>query len=521
MKSIFSKIRDILWPIKANELKKFIPLSALLMFTIFIYCALRGIKDTILITHLGAEMISTAKLWGVLPSAIIFMVVYTNLSNLLAREKVYYTLLGFFIMFFAAYAFILFPNQEILHINLSNYKEKFYIFRYPIAMVENWTISIFYIMAELWGSIMLSLMFWQFANEITSVKDAKKYYSLFGLWGQIGMLAAGALSQQIANYLSINSNAPELEVWGNTLNVLMSIVIIVGLIMGILYRWFNTKVLTDKRYYDLEANAKERKNKKKKAKLTVLESFKLIFSSKYLGMIAILVLAYGISINLVEGVWKSAASEAYPVRNDYLAFMGSFQSYTALVTMLGMIIGMNVIRKVSWFAGAIMTPAITLATGTAFFIFFIYKDSLNSAMVLFGTTSLMMAVIFGAVQNILSKSIKYSAFDATKEMAYIPLCDDLKSKGKAAVDVVGARLGKSGGAVIQWFLIAFTGLTIPELSKELFVVFFIIMLLWIWGVYSLSREFEAKSAILKSEEERTDKKKTTISFNEKQKEAKA
>ena len=38
-----------------------------------------------------------------------------------------------------------------------------------------------------------------------------------------------------------------------------------------------------------------------------------------------------------------------------------------------------------------------------------------------GTTPLMMAVMIGAIQNILSKGAKYSLFDPCKEMAYIPL----------------------------------------------------------------------------------------------------
>ena len=44
-----------------------------------------------------------------------------------------------------------------------------------IAIFRNWTYALFYMLANLWGSVVVSLLFWGFANEITSVDEAKKY----------------------------------------------------------------------------------------------------------------------------------------------------------------------------------------------------------------------------------------------------------------------------------------------------------------------------------------------------------
>ena len=61
----------------------------------------------------------------------------------------------------------------------------------------------------------------------------------------------------------------------------------------------------------------------------------------------------------------------------------------------------------------------------------------------------MLAVLIGAIQNVFSKSSKYTFFDSTKEMAYVPLEDELKTKGKAAADMIGTKLGKSASAFVQ------------------------------------------------------------------------
>ena len=48
-------------------------------------------------------------------------------------------------------------------------------FSAPLAIIRNWSFAVFYVMAEMWGSVVASLLFWGFANEVTTVDEAKKY----------------------------------------------------------------------------------------------------------------------------------------------------------------------------------------------------------------------------------------------------------------------------------------------------------------------------------------------------------
>jgi AAA family ATP:ADP antiporter len=124
----------------------------------------------------------------------------------------------------------------------------------------------------------------------------------------------------------------------------------------------------------------------------------------------------------------------------------------------------------------------------------VMKDSLEPTLIAYGVTAIAAAVIFGGVQNILSKATKYSFFDPTKEMSYIPLDDELKSKGKAAADVIGGRFGKSGGALIQFTLLSLMpGANLLSLAPSMFGIFLIIMVIWFFAVFGLAKEFKAKS----------------------------
>ena len=84
-------------------------------------------------------------------------------------------------------------------------------------------------------------------------------------------------------------------------------------------------------------------------------------------------------------------------------------------------------------------------TGLIFFGCIIFKDAMGPVVASCCSLTVLEVIAYvGLAQNVLAKGVKYSLFDSTKEMSYIPLDDELKSKGKAAVDVIGGRAGKSG-----------------------------------------------------------------------------
>merc|ERR1719214_473199 len=117
-------------------------------------------------------------------------------------------------------------------------------------------------------------------------------------------------------------------------------------------------------------------------------------------------------------------------------------------------------------------------TGITFFSLILFKDFFAPITASMGFTPLMAAVLVGAAQNILSKSAKYSLFDPCKETAYIPLDSEMRTKGKAAIDVIGNPLGKSGGAFIQQFLIVTCG-SLAASAPFLAVLLGLIVVAWI------------------------------------------
>lgn len=486
----FSKLRTIFWPIHRHELKKFIPMSAFMFCVLFSQNVLRILKDSIVIAEISAEVTSFAKVYCVTPAAAIFVIVYAKMVNSYSYERIHNYLLAFFVIFFVFFSFLIYPNAASFHMDPARMEELMMLhphLKWYIALVGNWSYILFYVLSELWPNIFYMLLFWQFANEITTTEEAGRFYTLFSLVGNSSLIIVGLMVMNIASeeswlqqyFGTIDSKI--VLVQSATLTIVISSIISVMLV-----RFVCKNVISDPRLY-----VKAKSDNISRTKMGLKESFRYIARSKYLWLLLICSAAFGLSMNLVEAVWKAKIKELYSTVNAYAEFNGLYILWTGVAIMVMTIIGNNIMRNHGWFVAAVITPVIMMITGVMFFTLVVFDNEVftwfNNAVIM---TPLAMAVSVGAIQNILAKGTKYSIWDASREMLYIPLDNELRTKGKAAVEVVSSKIGKSSSGLIQSMLfVVIPSATYTSISPFLMVIFVIVCVFWIYAVRKIFHEY--------------------------------
>ncbi len=480
---------EYVWPIERSEVSKFLYITLIMFCILFIQNLIRALKDSLINTMIGTETVAFLKFWGVLPSAFLIAILYVKLVNKMKGESIFYLILSIFLLFFALFAFLIFPNYTTLH--LSNEHANILINAYPnfkwfILLLSKWSFSLFYIVAELWPNVIFALLFWQFVNNITSIDQSKRFYPLFGLFAQTGLYISGKFlenldyfNQYLINKFGLIHTESEISI-----QVILSCVLVLGILALGTFWFLNHKILPQYERDKLQFSVQ-------KQSITLLESLEMIITSRYIRLIATLLVCYGIAINLVEGPWKAAAAQIYHTPTEFAMFVGNYLSYTGIFTIIFVVLGSNIVRRLGWYTAALITPLMVFTTGLLFFS--VTNFDCLAALVVTSfmlTDPSLVAISLGAMQNVLSKSSKYTLFDSTKEMSYVPLDTELKTKGKAAADVIGTKLGKSSSALLQSLIfIILPSATYQSISMYLMCVFSIICIIWIWTVRELNKEY--------------------------------
>jgi AAA family ATP:ADP antiporter len=98
-------------------------------------------------------------------------------------------------------------------------------------------------------------------------------------------------------------------------------------------------------------------------------------------------------------------------------------------------------------------------------------------------------ILLGSIHVICSLGIKYTLFGPNKELAYMSLNANLRDQGKATVDMIGERTGKTLSAFLQSsLLMLIPGLTYELLTPIFFCIFIFVLIIWIVTIHFLNKE---------------------------------
>jgi AAA family ATP:ADP antiporter len=422
--------------------------------------------------QLGPEVISAVRLYGVLPSIFLFTFLYSKLTNHFSRTQIYFLINTVFIAFFMIFGVFLYPKIASSTISNSVLIETPTIFKYHIIMLYYWPYTVFYILAELWPSVMLALMFWQIANQIYSVDEAKTYYPLLALSGEIGAAVGGIVITLItSSYTDYN--------WEDSIRYFSILIFVSGLLISLF-----SYLLINRLIGAIVVNG----NIRITSQVSVFDNIKYLLLSKHIRFIAIILLCYGITISVFESAWEKQLSLLFTNSSDYCHFIGKVQMALSLTAICFDLISSRILKRVSMIVAMLITPILIIVTGIPFFLSVISQSMELSYSSYFGLSLLQISIFIGTIQNILVKAAKYSFLDPVKETVFIPLGEELKTKGKAVTDVIGERLGNSGGSFIQWLMLSLIpAANITIITPYLFIVFSLVIIWWLYALVQLNK----------------------------------
>ena len=524
---------------------------------------LDALKDTLVVTAFGgAEQIPYLTVYAVLPMSLLFVSLFTKLSEKWGREKLFYAAIGTFISFFVLFTIVLYPMRSVLHpVDLSVQLLKWLPsgLRGGIAVFTNWTYSLFYVFSELWGDVVLSLLFWGLANETTSLHDAAIIYPLLGIGANVAQASSGIMMKWV-------TGSGNFITWDAKLRFLMTIVLTCGGFATLIHAYICDKQRRrllkvekkkkevpekkeeGKKVYDVylddadidEANEEDESNtevaeivilpiedlqkskdedsmdesefvqrelsqrvgmtenppptkaqmakrNRTKKKRGLFDALKFVAYSPELSCLAVMAISQGISTILFQVAWKTQLRILHPNPTAYAQFMGNVQMYSGFVTGIFMISAPFLFRNIGWKGTLSITPKCVIVLGWFFFGTSIYASRLG--MLNQGSFWLPILVVGGAAIYIVERAAKFSLFKPAEEMVYIALDDEAKSKGKAAVDVLGSQFGKTGGSFMQQGLLFWFGGIIAALPVMVFL-HSTIALVWLAAVFTLAARRE-------------------------------
>lgn len=309
-----------------------------------------------------------------------------------------------------------------------------------------WRIGVvFFIWAGIFNVLVIA-QFWAFANDLYTEEQGKRLFAVIGIGASLGAW----LGPNIASWLF-----KDLGPYRLLLLAAAGLVICIGI-----GKWAELRAPAPPGRATVERSAGEPLGKQ--------DGFAMIFSSRYLLLIAVLILLLN-AVNttggylldklvVLEADKLAAAADGDARRNFIGAFYGSFYGWVNLLSLiLQMFLVSRVFRAIGVRGAMFVLPLIALG----------------------GYTLLLIAPLLSVVRiaKVMENATDYSIQNTARHALFLPTSREAKYKAKAAIDTFFWRagdvlqavivfLGTSAGMAIQ----GFAALNIGLVGLWLFVV---------------------------------------------------
>ncbi len=298
---------------------------------------------------------------------------------------------------------------------------------------SNYVYPALYVFVEIAGSLII-VPFWTFANEIFTSREAKRLFGIIGAGGVLANVAAGGLTKMIVHYVG-------------TENLLLICSLILLFASAIIFRVSRSTDIIN--VLPMQEQKRQSQN--------ILRDIGNIFSEDYTRKLALIVIVMAIVITSVDYQFKVLAKSSFTKENSLTEFLAMFVFSTGIIAcIIQFFITGRFVNKYGIFAALFTLP---LFTGLGITVFIFY-----------GT---LLAIGISQASNYM---FRYTVWDSTFQMLYIPISPKKRNSSKAIIDGVFKQLSNGIAGLILIFMVKGPRILILSLMVIMAVTWIVLLI---------------------------------------------
>lgn len=470
----------------------------------FIYSFMRILKDSYVMSRQDPVCILYIKLIYITPLSFIVVIL---INYMLPKRSVSKLFSLFCVVFMAIFAFLgtVAIFEKYVPLDNKGIEAKLATFsfetrglgflKYFLLTISEPLATSVYIIAELWGSLILSYLFLSYMNEACTAKQHRRFIPPLFIIANVALFLSALVTTLFFKIQDKLTNEQ------NTLFMGSIFFLESFLVLGVLY----CKYLLETKYITKPIFSSEAIKQSKGPKLSTSfkESLKMMVKSKFLMGMCTIICFYSVAYNILETVFKngikSAADSLGVERGKYSGKFNSYDQYLTSISVICLNLSSfsNYVDEKGWLFVALITPILAFISSMCILGLGGYNSATEDGSIRFFNKIFNGSSAFYSLENYLGafclaglKIFKYVAFDVTKERISMRLDSKQRPKFKSVFDGIFNKFGKSMGAVYGILMINFVSdIDFRGLSPVTFVFVSIILATWIFWVFYLSRSY--------------------------------